>query len=91
MKETTRKSLENWLKIFPEQKHPLDEQRKFEFVYQLTKNEDTIEKSDIYEVLMDCHSKYSDDRLDNVAENLFLQVECLMSFINYLKNKGIIK
>lgn len=92
MNNATRSKLVNWLSLYPDSTHPLDEKRFYDFVRESCLRRDYISKSDISTVLKNVHSEWSNEKIEGFADKYVVLIEQLQSFYDFcIQNEKVEK
>lgn len=86
MKETTKEKMDSWLSHYPESSHPLDEERKFNFVKSLCDENDSFTYDDLLNSFCNSHSDYTEDYCKKLCEEWEVEVGELQRFGHFLRH-----
>ena len=80
----TEEKLLGWINVHPESWHPNDNERFYEFVFALLKNNESITKTELAEVVIDQKSWKDQEFIDDFLEYSMDKIYELKSFHDYL-------
>lgn len=83
MKKDTLIKMNNWLSLYPDSTHPLDEQRFFDFVREACLHKDKITETDLKHSLTELHPEWSDTKIDQFIDEKTALIENLMDFYDF--------
>lgn len=83
MKKDTLIKMNNWLSLYPDSTHPLDEQRFFDFVREACLHKDKITETDLKHSLTELHPEWSDTKIDQFIDEKNALIENLMDFYDF--------
>lgn len=83
MKKDTLIKMNNWLSLYPDSTHPLDEQRFFDFVREACLHKDKITETDLKHSLTELHPEWSDTKIDRFIDEKTALIENLMDFYDF--------
>lgn len=81
-KETLIK-MNDWLSLYPDSTHPLDEQRFFDFVREACLHKDEISETDLKRSLIEFHPEWSDTKVERFIDEKIMMIESLMGFYEF--------
>lgn len=81
-KETLIK-MNDWLSLYPDSTHPLDEQRFFDFVREACLHKDEISETDLKRSLIEFHPEWSDTKVKRFIDEKIMMIESLMGFYEF--------
>ena len=81
-KETLIK-MNNWLSLYPDSTHPLDEQRFFDFVREACLHKDKISETALKCALKEYHPEWSDTKVERFIDEKIVMIESLMKFYEF--------
>lgn len=80
MNKETLIKMNNWLSLYPDSTHPLDEQRFFDFVREACLHKDKISETDLKRSLTEFHPEWSDTKIERFVDEKIVMIESLMGF-----------
>lgn len=83
MNKETLIKMNNWLSLYSDSTHPLDEQRFFDFVREACLHKDKISESDLKLSLTEFHPKWSDTKVERFIDEKIVMIESLMGFYEF--------
>ena len=83
MNKETLIKMNNWLSLYPDSTHPLDEQRFFDFVREACLHKDKISENALKRSLIEFHPKWSDTKVERFIDEKIMMIECLMGFYDF--------
>lgn len=83
MNKVTLIKMNNWLSIYPDSTHPLDEQRFFDFVREASLHKDEISETELKRALIEFHPEWNDTKLERFIDEKIMMIECLMGFYDF--------
>lgn len=75
--------MNNWLSLYPDSIHPLDEQRFFDFVREACLHKDKISEIDLKRSLTEFHPEWSDTKIERFVDEKIVMIESLMGFYEF--------
>lgn len=75
--------MNNWLSLYPDSTHPLDEQRFFDFVREASLHKDEISETELKRALIEFHPEWNDTKLERFIDEKIMMIECLMGFYDF--------
>lgn len=81
-KETLIK-MNDWLSLYPDSTHPLDEQRFFDFVREACLHKDEISETYLKRSLIEFHPEWSDTKVERFIDEKIMMIESLMGFYEF--------
>ena len=81
-KETLIK-MNDWLNLYPDSTHPLDEQRFFDFVREACLHKDEISETELKRALVEFHPEWNDTKVGRFIDEKIMMIECLMGFYDF--------
>ena len=92
MNKETLIKMNNWLSLYPDSTHPLDEQRFFDFVREACLHKDKISETDLRRSLTEFHPEWSDTKVERFIDEKIVMIESLMGFYEFcISNTSIDK
>lgn len=83
MNKVTLIKMNNWLSLYPDSTHPLDEQRFFDFVREASLHKDEISETELKRALIEFHPEWNDTKLERFIDEKIMMIECLMGFHDF--------
>ncbi len=83
MNKVTLIKMNNWLSLYPDSTHPLDEQRFFDFVREASLHKDEISETELKRALIEFHPEWNDTKLERFIDEKIMMIECLMGFYDF--------
>ena len=83
MNKETLIKMNNWLSLYSDSTHPLDEQRFFDFVREVCLHKDKISESDLKLSLTEFHPEWSDTKVERFIDEKIVMIESLMGFYEF--------
>ena len=83
MNKDTFIKMNNWLSLYPDSTHPLDELRFFDFVREACLHKDEISETDLKRSLIGLHPDWSDTKVDCFIDEKIVMIESLMRFYEF--------
>lgn len=83
MNKETLIKMNNWLSLYSDSPHPLDEQRFFDFVREACLHKDKISESDLKLSLTEFHPEWSDTKVELFIDEKIVMIESLMGFYEF--------
>lgn len=75
--------MNNWLSLYPDSTHPLDEQRFFDFVREACLHKDKISETELKRALIEFHPEWNDTKVGRFIDEKIMMIECLMGFYDF--------
>lgn len=83
MNKETLIKMNNWLSLYPDSTHPLDEQRFFDFVREACLHKDEISETELKRALIEFHPEWNDTKVERFIDEKIMMIECLMGFYDF--------
>lgn len=83
MNKETLIKMNNWLSLYPDSTHPLDEQRFFDFVREACLHKDKISETALKCALKEYHPEWSDTKVERFIDEKIVMIESLMEFYEF--------
>lgn len=83
MTKETLVKMNEWLSLYPDSTHPLDEQRFFDFVREACLHKDEISETELKRALIEIHPEWNDTKVGRFIDEKMMMIECLMGFYDF--------
>lgn len=83
MTKNTLIKMNNWLSLYPNSTHLLEEQRFFDFVREACLHKDEISETDLKRSLFEIHPEWSDTKVERFIDEKVVIIENLMKFYEF--------
>ena len=83
MTKETLVKMNDWLSLYSDSTHPLDEQRFFDFVREACLHKDEISETELKRALIEFHPEWNDTKVGRFIDEKMMMIECLMGFYDF--------
>lgn len=83
MTKNTLIKMNDWLSLYPNSTHLLEEQRFFDFVREACLHKDEISETDLKRSLFEIHPEWSDTKVERFIDEKVVIIENLMKFYEF--------
>ena len=83
MTKETLVKMNEWLSLYPDSTHPLDEQRFFDLVREACLHKDEISETELKRALIEIHPEWNDTKVGRFIDEKMMMIECLMGFYDF--------
>lgn len=83
MTKETLVKMNDWLSLYPDSTHPLDEKRFFDFVREACLHKDEISETELKRALIEFHPEWNDTKVGRFIDEKMMMIECLMGFYDF--------
>lgn len=83
MTKETLVKMSDWLSLYSDSTHPLDEQRFFDFVREACLHKDEISETELKRALIEFHPEWNDTKVGRFIDEKMMMIECLMGFYDF--------
>lgn len=83
MTKNTLIKMNDWLSLYPNSTHLLEEQRFFDFVREACLHKDEISETDLKRSLFEIHPEWSDTKVEHFIDEKVVIIENLMKFYEF--------
>lgn len=83
MTKNTLIKMNDWLSLYPNSTHLLEEQRFFDFVREACLHKDDISETDLKRSLFEIHPEWSDTKVERFIDEKVVIIENLMKFYEF--------
>lgn len=83
MTKETLVKMNDWLSLYSDSTHPLDEQRFFDFVREACLHKDEISETELKRALIEFHPEWNDTKVGRFIDEKMMMIGCLMGFYDF--------
>ena len=83
MTKETLVKMNDWLSLYSDSTHPLDEQRFFDFVREACLHKDEISETELKRALIEFHPEWNNTKVGRFIDEKMMMIECLMGFYDF--------